>query len=369
MEMKLRHFLWVGVPLLAGVMSYAVATGHLRQAWSQLVKTRPVIEYPVRIDLGEHEIGDQAVARFRIANRGGGELVIDEIRTNCSCTGMERERDGEFGRVESLRLQAGEETELAMRISVRGVPVGAEMINVVQFRTNDPDHPEGRIEAVVRRVSGGVAAVPNPIVFGTVPAGTQVVHVIEVWDSALTPRVIDRVTSTNPDRVTAKLVPVTDQPGDASAQSVGTLIGRIEVAVDTHSPGAVDESVQIYLKDESRKPDAISVIGRVAAPVEVSPALLVLPRASADRVLFEGTCVCRSRDGTALSLTVDRVPPELTVELLDDGQATRRIRITWHPEADKKQVESQRHIIRVRAKAGKEGSILEVQVLLKAGRE
>ena len=150
--------------------SYLAATGVLRRAWSENIKNDPRIEYPARLDLGNHEVGEIAITRFTIANRGGGELVIDDIHSNCSCTGMEREQDGRYGRVNSLRLKAGEQANLVMRVSVRGVPIGAEMLNAVEFQTNDPDRPTGRIEAVVRFVSGGVSATPQSIIFGTVPS-------------------------------------------------------------------------------------------------------------------------------------------------------------------------------------------------------
>src|SRR5262249_23306808 len=149
----------------------------------------------------EHELGDQVVSRFVIANTGGSDLVIDQIQSNCSCTGLEREENGQFVRLDSLRLQAGERIDLAVRVSVRGVPNGMRMINTIAFRTNAPTCPRGRIDAVVSKVHGGVSSRPVEVIFGTVPVGAEVRHVVDVRDTAQPPRVIERVVSTLPEQV------------------------------------------------------------------------------------------------------------------------------------------------------------------------
>jgi hypothetical protein len=164
----MRVICWLALPVLLGSISYLVMTGQLYEVWSSIFKLDRVIDYPPTIELGKHELGDQVVKHFTIANRGGGELVIDQIRTNCSCFGLEREQDGRYLRMESVRLPAGEQADLVVRVSVRGVPIGYALHNEVEFRTNDPTHPVGRIDVVASRVSGGVSTVPPSVVFGTV---------------------------------------------------------------------------------------------------------------------------------------------------------------------------------------------------------
>lgn len=362
--MKIRIVCWLIVPALAGLVAHAARTWQLCREQARIANSEPSIEYPAKLDLGSHEIGDQAIAHFTIANRGGGELVLDEIQSNCSCTGMEREQDGHFGHVNSLRLKAGEQTDLVMRVAVRGVPVGAEMINVVDFRTNDPSQPKGHIEAIVRCTSGGVSATPRSIVFGTVPLGAKVRNIVEVYDNALTPRKIDRVTSTQSDRVIARLLPATERSVPSPSDPARVLIGRIEIVVSTELAGEVDGGVQIHLANVQKKPDAITVIGKVAAPIEISPTLLVLPRASTKGPIYEGTCVCRSTSEQPLSVTLKSVPPGLTVEVLDEGKAVRRVRIKGDPKQMKIPAEGQRETIRLRAKAGEHNALLEVQILL-----
>jgi hypothetical protein len=53
--------------------------------------------------------------------------------------------------------------------------------------------PVGRIEAVVKRVSGGIASDPPSVVFGTVAVGTVIRQRIGIWDAAVPPRMVERV--------------------------------------------------------------------------------------------------------------------------------------------------------------------------------
>ncbi len=309
--MKGRILPWLLAPLLVGIAAYCLTAFPQWRSWLGLAESLPAVDYPAKLDLGNREEGQIAVARFTIANRGRQELAIDGIRTNCSCTGMEREQDGKFFRVNSLRIQAGEQVELALRVSVGGVPIGAHMRNILEFQTNDPAHPQGRIEALVRRVSGGIFTVPESVVAGTPVVGSKVRHVVEVRDSALRPRVVDEVKSTAPDRVTVRLLPDNERPKEGSRHPEGTVIGYLEVKVATDRPGPVQDAITITLKDETRPPHKVPVVGRVAAPIEMRPALLLLPRASSSGPVYTATCICRSHNGKSLSVEVDAVPPGL----------------------------------------------------------
>jgi hypothetical protein len=127
----------------------------------------------------------------------------------------------------------------------------------------------------------------------------------------------------------------------------------------------VNAAVQIHLAGEARNPDAVAVIGRVAAPIEMSPSLLVLPRASTSGPVYHGTCVCRSTAGKPVTVTVDPLPAGLTADLLDQPTAElQTVRITWDPEHGRALANGQRQVVRFRAKAGNDEVLLELPVLL-----
>ncbi len=363
--MNSRSVWWLAIPAIVGVVSYLAASGQFQRICPSIFLNAPVVEYPATLDLGDHEEGDQVITHYKIANRGGRELVIDNIRTNCSCTGIEREQEGHYLRFESLRLKPGEEEYLVMRISVRGVPAGAQMVNVIEFATNDPTEPTGRIEALVRYVYRGVTCDPPRIIFGTVPSGYKVKQIIDVRDTAVPPRVIQQLNSSQPNRLCARLIPFDGSLNKGQAREDGTVIGRMEVTVNTGNPGDLDASIDIHVSGERKRPTPLPVIGRIVPPIEMTPSLVILPRKSGAGLLYEGESVFRTTNGKALKLAVDHVPPNLSVNVEEgENESTRIVRVRWQAKQKKTEANGQRQGIRLIATVENIKVPLELPILL-----
>lgn len=359
------------VALSSGLLGSFAAVTVQSRPWRAFWKLSPVIEYPAKLDLGEREKGDIVVAPFTIANRGGGELLVDEITSNCGCTGIEREENGRYIRLESLRLKPGEAVPLVMRVSVGG-PLGATMNNVVEFRTNDPQQPTVHMDVLVTRVSGGVLTTPESVVFGTVPVGGKVRQFVDVWDPAVSPRAITRVTSTGLDRLTVRLLRDTDSPkrNEANpkangAKPLGVLVGRLEVILKTDRPVKINDTVLIEVAGREDKPDKLPVVGQVAASFEMSPSLIVLPRYTSSGPVYKATCLCRSITGKPVTLTVDSLPSGVTAQVLSMvavGEST--VQISFDPRMGKEQKRGQRQVIRFRAEDGENKAEVDLPIIL-----
>ena len=152
------------------------------------------------------------------------------------------------------------------------------MSNVVEFRTNDPVQRSARIEAVVPRVFAGVTCTPGAVAFGTVLSGTAVHEELEVWDTATTPRSVERVTSNLPEGILVKFVAAGPSEQHRPKDDRGVFLGHMIVDVDTNKPGDVHGAVEIHLAGAAAKSTAVRISGRVAAPVEINPSTVVLPR-------------------------------------------------------------------------------------------
>lgn len=361
--MKLRHLAWIVVPVLVGAASYATRSEDFRRHWMGWLGSEPVIECPQTIELGVREVGEIAVARFVMANHGGSDLVIDQLATNCACSGLEREENGQLVRIEELRLKPREQVNLAMRLSIRGQP-GRPMRNGVSFHTNDPTRPAVTIEVVVSKVRAGVHAAPASVVFGTVPVGAKVRNVFKVRDGAVDPRAIEQITSTNPGRFTARLLPVV--PGEvATAEGESSsVIGRVEVILETKEPGPVSGEIRIDLRGEARRPVVVAVSGRVANLVEARPPSLMLPRNSGTGPVFFGTCLCRSTEGKPLTLTVISTPPGVTasVSAIAGDPAAQMVRIDWEPASADPRPAPPGDSVRLSARIGGQEEPLEIPV-------
>jgi hypothetical protein len=312
-----RHLaIWIIVPLLIGVAAYLLRASVVSQAWRLIASSYPRIDFPRTLELGEREGGRVAVAHFKIGNRGRGELVIDQIRTNCSCSGLEREEGGRFVRVQELRIAPGEDAELSMRWSVSGTP-NESARTVILFHTNDPSSPEAHIEAVVSRITGGIRATPAQLVFSTVPLGAESRQVLELRDWATPARTMKRVSCNSP-QVETHLLSADDKTTEPKGADVssGILLGRVEVVLKGTTIGSIADQLRIDLAEEGSPTVVIPLVGRVAPPVEVLPSSLFLPRKSEEGWAYSGSCLCQSSEGKPLSMTLASSAPGIGVRIL-----------------------------------------------------
>jgi hypothetical protein len=324
-----------------------------------------VIIFPSTIDLGEREQGQVVVTRFTISNDGVGDLQIQDVSTNCSCSGLERYIDGKFWRVESLRLGTGEKAELATRISVRG-EIGSKVSNAIRFQTNDPAHPTGSIVSTLV-VTGGVEAIPHSVVLGKVLVGAEARQILEIRDRARQLRAVRRVESSDAARISVRLLPVDDAsvPGPESGSQ---LLARVEVSVKTDLAGLVEGYLFIHLDDQGRQPDSVPVSARVVPPVEAMPAHLVLPRSSNTGKLFFARSRCWSNNGKPLSLIPIACPLGLEVRSVsdEDDPSLVSIRVEWRSEEHPELAGKDSHVIRLQAKSGDQESTVEITVACRA---
>jgi len=359
-----RYSLWVIIPLLVGTATYMSQVIDWRRQLSSFTDSHPILDCPQVIEFGERELGEVALARFTVANRGGTELVIDEVQSNCACSGLEREQNGKLIRVERLRLKPRESMQLIMRLLVQGTP-GSSVTNGVQFHTSDPANPDQWIEASVSRVRAGAATRPTSVVFGSLSAGSTVQQVMDVFDSAIQRRAINRVVSLNPDRATVRLIPTEGNTSALTKDTLGELIGRIEVTACTDQPGSLDTEIEIYLTGDRRPPTAVPVTGRVTGPVEVSPSLLVLPRASEAGPVYSAKCRFRNNEGKTVIVSVGKLPEGLSAQIEDNnGSASERIvEIEWDPQAKLQIGPPVQHKLQFRALVDGKESTLIVPIL------
>lgn len=229
------------------VISGILLTGGLSAAWwytaPPTVSPHPVLDCPEVLDVGEQDIYGQVAGRFTVRNRGGAVLVLNDIRTACACTGFEQERKDRFVRVDEVRLAPGQSTDLMIRHGVHG-PVGVTIDTPIFFRTNDPVAPERVIRLLVPRVTGGVEAFPRSIVCGSLLTGQTGRHLVDVTDEAPASRQIERVVSSNPERVQVRVLPPEPQ---VAPEVRGKPVARLEVTVHGQEGGPIEERVEVHL--------------------------------------------------------------------------------------------------------------------------
>lgn len=347
------------IPLAIAGVAYTISVIGLRAGVSGNDKSLPCLECPSELDLGARDKGEIVSVRFAISNRGATPLVIDPIRSSCSCTILERNEGGRSTPVRCLTLQPKGSADLDLQIRVDG-PIGQPMRYVIELHTNDANRPVHHIEALVTSVRGGVFSSPTSIIFGSVSAGQEVRRITDILDDSTLAH-IDHLESSNPERVSVRLLPPVAQ-AEASSRDHPAVIGRIEVAVSANTHGEIDESVRVHIAGKLRQPLVVPVMGKVVGPVEVVPPKLVLPQVSGSGPLYSGVFLLRSPDGRATVITEKTAPPGFTVEYsADEKVGPTLVRITWDRKVGAALADTTAYV-RLRVLAGNTESTLVLPV-------
>jgi hypothetical protein len=346
--MTIRRVLFcAAVSALVAAVGYA-ARGHVPVA-------PPAIDFPETIELGELDQGQVVSQGLSISNRGGSPLQIGNVRTNCSCSGLEREVEGTAESVTELTIPPGEAVDLRVRLAVRGTP-GLPLRTTLAFGTNDPLRPVGQIDLVVSRIRG-VASNPTAVVFGTVPVGRDPQQVVELRDLAGDRLAVERVSCSDTERFAARVL-----PNDENSPN----LVRIEVTARTAASGTASGEMRVEVNTtKGQKTVVVPVTARVVAPVEASPSRVCLPRSSAGGPLYHATCVCRSASGKPMKLTPEGVAQELSVVVsgAPDGSSAQLVRIEWvGPRGD---AEIRERVLRLKASVESDEYPVEIRVTCK----
>src|SRR5262249_41199407 len=104
-----------------------------------------------------------------------------------------------------------------------------------------------------------------------------------------------------------------------------------------------------------RRPTTVAVIGRVAAAVEPSPAVLVLPRASGAGDVYHGTVVCRSNERLPLTLLETGASDRglsLKISPVAGNPHLQSVGVGWDRSATSPGAPADRRVVRLRARVG-----------------
>jgi hypothetical protein len=342
--MNLLRWTIVGLLVITAILFFVIRTGRSRSSG-------PVLEYDTLVDLGEQEYGQIARGYVNFTNRGQAIIVIDQIRSNCSCSGLERLEEGQWVKCDQIDIPPGGSEQLSVRVSVRG-QTGGPVQNTITFRTNDTAKPDGEVEVRISKVMG-LSASPTSVVIGDLRPGSKRTQIVEVRElGATSTTTIERVSSTIPD-VMARVLP--DSTGLRSSTDMGPrgkLIGRVEIVAIGKDEKDVAGSIQIDVK-RGNVPTRISVAVSLSVVKQYSahPSVISLPRWSEQGAEYSATCLFRSHNREPVELVVASTPPGLSVNIDNRSKnaATRLISIRLDPASINSKVDAESRIIKLKA--------------------
>jgi hypothetical protein len=352
---RTASILWWGLlPLSVALLVYWARMWTVGAPSPTFANSVALIDFPPVIELGPRERGDVVLAQVRLANRGGKELIVSDIQSSCACSGLERESNGQFVAVESLRIPPNGQVDLVMRVVVQGTP-GLPVSTGMSFSTNDSSHPTAHIEAHVSEVRAGVITVPSSVAFGKLQTYSDARQTVEVYG----------VSVKNPDNLSVRLVPLDESVPRSAPRGLGVLIGMFEVTARTSHPGSLETEVEIFISGERSAPSLLPVSGRVVGPIEVVPSIIVLPRSTSVGPTFVAHCSCKSVAGTQLALSVQSASDGLTTEIADcDGsECEKRVSIRWDGTLEREGKKGNRRYVRLIGVTNGAEVIVEIPVV------
>jgi len=276
---------------------------------SDSISAGPAIEVPRTVDLGVQDLHHIISARFRIANRGSEVLEVRNIRTNCSCSSLEADSGGGSVKINALDVPPGASQEVSLSLRIEGRS-GSRLLAAIVFATNDPGNPEVQVDLIVPRIRAGLRAEPPDAIVGSVDPQPEIRRDIALFDDSELPRTIERVVSSRPEIISAKVIPPSE--GQIADPATGRCMGTLQVTIRAARPGSLEAEVLVIVAGEPDRPTRVRVHGRVNAPVEVSPETVMLPRRSTDGWVYSTACVVRRSDGRLFALTPQEVPKGMT---------------------------------------------------------
>jgi hypothetical protein len=313
----------------------------------------PEIEFDQQVDFGPREQGSIVNAPVVVYNRGDRPLILSEVRSDCSCSGLEQEVGGRLTQITSVEIEPGCSVSLTSRLIVRGRP-GAPEAHKVWFRTNDPAIPEAAITLAVPMVIG-VSVSPLDLRLGDVLVGSSAEQVIEVRHTGGQPVVLDQVISSDPSVIRCDLV----QP--SSDRKTSPLGGcRVKITPSTVGPSSGQVTIR-YRREGIAYDTVVPVTFRGASVVELHPALVRLPVQSGNGSVYQSTVLCRSHGSIPFTLSVDEVPAGVTATIAaPTGTGVEVITITLNPRA----AGGEKQIQTVRLTAERAGERIPIRLLI-----
>lgn len=289
--------------------------------WRVFSNPRPIMHYPSLVDLGERELGEEVTSEFEIRNEGDATLSISNIRSSCSCSGLEYLIDGEYLKVDKFKVAPGQGVRCRARLSIRSILINQSVDTAILFDTNDPDKLEGRIVLHVARVWGGTLHSPEVVTFGRLAVGERFVTHVDLWDRAIPARSIAKLVCSDP-AIEAKLLPPDSSVFGPLWQDGYRHIGIIQLSISSQQPRKVVSEIQIYTSDSRPLPDVVKIQGDIVQNYRISHTQLSLPRNSSTGPVFRQSININKIDNGTFRIISIKHPPFINLEHSGNKLAT-----------------------------------------------
>jgi len=291
--------------------------------WKAVVQsaTAPSLACPAEIIIESAEIGKRVRTSFFIGNDGGEPLVIDHVRTNCHCNGLETLTNSQFVSVNELTIAPHSKVQVFINHNIVGIP-GQQSVFTISFLTNVHHEEEHFVKLIIKRIIGGVAFSPDEANFGTVPCGEE--RTIDISCEPGSDK-YEEVTACTFSRPCAQLKCSLVEAASTRGSHV------LHVTASSPEPGQVEHELVVYFKG-SADPRRILTRATFVPRVRSSKRAIMLPMRSTNGPVYETSCELITFEGDRVAaVTVQSAPAHLTIEpVLQEEKWTIRLKLDSH---------------------------------------
>lgn len=266
-------------------------------------------------DLGRIDLGESADGRFEVTNAGDAPLIIHEAKASCRCQGVYREgASGVKETVRELLIAPGQSLTLGVRFVATG-ELNLLGYMVIDLFTNDPAEPIARL-TVRYTPTAKLYCVPRTVIFGTVAPGSTVTTTVDVFAYGRADKIRpDPLTCHPADLFAVRYIPSRQDGEDVTlGNSIAAQIGRLEITFRAPQEARTINQ-PLVLVQEGKEFCRLPVSAHCVPDFQLFPAILVLPRRSAQGDVYSLTGSCRTRTGEAFTLRMKKKSAHLAVTI------------------------------------------------------
>ena len=252
-------------------------------------------------DFGTVERGTQVEHTFRLPNRGGGELRIENVKSSCGCA---------VGVASAREIPPGGEGRVTVRLDT--ARMAGRATKVVSVYTNDPAAPVVSL-ALAGQVLADLVVTPSTLYLGRLKRGEPVRR--EALITPGRPGATYAVTSVDP---ADPALHVTLEP------AAGGSGQRLVVELDRKVPlGRISDQLTLHTTSPREPVMTLAVFGSVEGDLVVLPPEVTFG-ASRNGGSLERELVIHNRGARPVSVTRIAVPSDIVAyQLSKDGREYR----------------------------------------------
>lgn len=314
------------------------------------------------VNLGERDVGEKIVTPLTITNEGNSDLVLDDQRSSCACSGLCVMENNVLSLLEKAVVEAGSSRTFYIQVTATGLS-GQPRQHTLDLRTNDPQFPRKQIQVSIAKIRAGPYTQPSSLLFGKVNKGEKICKTIEVrHPDSKTLRLEKAVCDDR--RITVRMLPTAEMDKKENDPRNDQLSGLIEVSIDTGTAGEINSMVQLLFNEKPTGELNLPVHGIIQEEIVAFPTVILLPKATQTGLQHRATIRLDSNDGSTFVVSKVSSPKMVQITSQNNEVPSQAHQMQITLSEDYSSDETQEHILHFDCRKAESSNVITMKVKL-----